>query len=336
MKRTAEREELVASLAHTTAATLDPLLDGFDSFALIGFPNHSNVGDSAIWLGQLEYLERRGGRVVYMCDEWSYDRTELARRLDGGAILLTGGGSLGDVWPDYQRLREDVVASFPEHAIVQLPQTITFRARANLERAARLFDGHDRFTLLVRDEDSLALGRQSFGCPVVLCPDMAFSLGSLRLPRGERELLALVRSDVESGGARAALRADGSDCVDWPALPRRALALRQTSRRLGRLVSRRRRWFRRFTPQLYAMYESLARERLDSGTRLLASSRAVVTDRLHAHILCVLLGIPHVCIDTSFGKIRSFVETWTYGSELVQLAPDPVEAAARARELGRA
>lgn len=335
MKRTAEGEQLVAALARTTAAALDPLLDGFDSFALVGFPNHSNVGDAAIWLGQLDYLERRGGRVVYMCDEWSYDSAELARRLDGGAILLTGGGSLGDVWPDYQRLREDVIASFPGQTIVQLPQTINFRERANLERAAALFGGHAGFTLLVRDEESLALARAEFACEVGLCPDMAFSLEPPRPPRGDRELLALVRSDVESSGARAALAATGVECVDWPPQRGRGLALRHSSRRLGRLVGRHARWFRRLTPRLYSLYGAQARERLAAGTGLLASSRAVVTDRLHAHILCMLLGIPHVCVDTRFGKIGRFVDTWTSGSELVDIALDPLEAAARARELGR-
>ncbi len=47
------------------------------------------------------------------------------------------------------------------------------------------------------------------------------------------------------------------------------------------------------------------------GCRLLGRSRVVVTDRLHGHVLCALLGIPHVVLDDRFGKIRSLWETWT-------------------------
>jgi pyruvyl transferase EpsO len=37
----------------------------------------------------------------------------------------------------------------------------------------------------------------------------------------------------------------------------------------------------------------------------------VVTDRLHAHILCLLLGIPHAVLDNSYGKLTRFLDAWT-------------------------
>jgi pyruvyl transferase EpsO len=40
----------------------------------------------------------------------------------------------------------------------------------------------------------------------------------------------------------------------------------------------------------------------------------VITDRLHGHILCTLLGIPHCVIDNSYGKIGGFADAWgTFG-----------------------
>ena len=35
-----------------------------------------------------------------------------------------------------------------------------------------------------------------------------------------------------------------------------------------------------------------------------------VTDRLHAHILCLMMGIPNIPLDNSYGKLSTFVETW--------------------------
>jgi exopolysaccharide biosynthesis protein PssK len=54
----------------------------------------------------------------------------------------------------------------------------------------------------------------------------------------------------------------------------------------------------------------------------------VITDRLHAHILCLLMDIPHVVVDNSYGKVRSFVETWTAGAPGVRLCRDWSEAGA--------
>ncbi len=47
---------------------------------------------------------------------------------------------------------------------------------------------------------------------------------------------------------------------------------------------------------------------------MLAGGAVVITDRLHGHILCVLMGIPHVVLPDRHGKIRNFWETWTHSS----------------------
>ena len=50
---------------------------------------------------------------------------------------------------------------------------------------------------------------------------------------------------------------------------------------------------------------------VDAAFALLARGECVVTDRLHGHLLATLLGRPSVVCDNSFGKVRSFYETWT-------------------------
>jgi pyruvyl transferase EpsO len=67
------------------------------------------------------------------------------------------------------------------------------------------------------------------------------------------------------------------------------------------------------------MADRTATLRLRRGIRLLTQGRRVVTDRLHAHILCVLLDMPHAIIDNSYGKLSSFVETWE-GNDVSWLA----------------
>jgi pyruvyl transferase EpsO len=63
-----------------------------------------------------------------------------------------------------------------------------------------------------------------------------------------------------------------------------------------------------------------ASARLLRGLTLLSRGRGVITDRLHAHILSLLLDKPHVLVDNSYGKNRTFYETWTSECEIAELA----------------
>ncbi|MFT4085249.1 MAG: polysaccharide pyruvyl transferase family protein, partial [Nocardioides sp.] len=49
------------------------------------------------------------------------------------------------------------------------------------------------------------------------------------------------------------------------------------------------------------------------ATTLFAGARLVVTDRLHAHVLAGLMGIPHVVLDNSYGKIGAVYRATTSG-----------------------
>lgn len=49
-------------------------------------------------------------------------------------------------------------------------------------------------------------------------------------------------------------------------------------------------------------------------------------DHRHAHILSALLGLPHVLLDNSSGKVRAYYETWSQNLPRVRWAPNPAEA----------
>jgi len=38
----------------------------------------------------------------------------------------------------------------------------------------------------------------------------------------------------------------------------------------------------------------------------------IITNRLHAHILCVMMEVEHALLSNSYHKNESFYETWTY------------------------
>ena len=83
---------------------------------------------------------------------------------------------------------------------------------------------------------------------------------------------------------------------------------------------------------LLCAYDTLAAQRVERGCRILARGRVVVADRLHGHILSLLMGLPNVVLDNSYGKTRAVYETWTARCELATWADSPDEALQRPGE----
>jgi exopolysaccharide biosynthesis predicted pyruvyltransferase EpsI len=75
-------------------------------------------------------------------------------------------------------------------------------------------------------------------------------------------------------------------------------------------------------------FNAAARQRFGRGIRQISRARAIVTDRLHVHILSLLLGRPHAVLDNSYGKIARFMAAFTGGTNLTYRAsslPDAIE-----------
>jgi len=291
------------------------------SVVLLDIPNHANVGDNAILLGELVALKALGRRALYIPATPSSDGARLQRRIGSRPILLHGGGNLGDLWPAHQHLRERILAEFPGNPIVQLPQSVAFSHADSIARARSAFERHRGFTLLVRDEQSRVFAAEHLGIRAILTPDAAFALGRLRPSRPpQRDVLVLARTDHE---ARAARRIPlGVATEDWttPPVGLHERALQRIARELDRRPGRGRAASDALAHAAVLAWGGISMEHLRRGIELLGSARVVVTDRLHAHILSLLLGIPHVVTDNVSGKIRSFYETWTRESELVTWA----------------
>ncbi len=325
-------DDTVDRLAAMIDQVLSPIIPSGVRCALLDFPSYSNVGDSAIWLGQTKWLAQRGAEIVYTCDTESYSREHLSDRIGDGVILLSGGGNLGDFWIHHQRFRESVIQHFPANPIVQLPQTIYFMDEWDIGEAARVFNAHRNLTVLCRDHPSLDFARAHFTGASALCPDMAFALGTQeRRGASQADILWLGRTDAESRGEPLPEFGERMKRADWL-----KEVTTETARRYEAL--RAETWQAKVLPALHdeelrQTCDSLATERLERGLALLSRGRVVITDRLHGHILCLLLGIPHVLLDNSYGKLSGFHRAWTSATALVRQATSPAQAVTLAQEL---
>lgn len=314
-------------------AVLAPLIPLGATVALFDFPNHGNVGDSAIWLGEERYLSQRNVRPAIV-DEARGAQVGLPPLSDSTIVLIHGGGNFGDLYPHHQLLRERLATHYRAHRIIQLPQSIHFQSSEAMHKAGEVFCAHPDFHLLVRDRESLDLGRRLHDGPTLLCPDMALCLGELeRSAEPVHPIFGLLRTDQERVASSFELPDAPTDFVsaDWRVEP---ISLAQ---RMSRLVERLRKDYPRRVGGMYSLkrrlYHRLADERFRRGCALLSSGQVVVTDRLHAHILCTMMAIPHVVLDNSYRKIANFRDAWNTAASLCQTAATLDEALSKARAM---
>ncbi|HKP30260.1 MAG TPA: polysaccharide pyruvyl transferase family protein, partial [Gemmatimonadales bacterium] len=152
----ARRSATIADLGRKVRDAITALVPREGRVALLDFPQYGNVGDSAIWLGQLAAVRATGALVAYASSAPGFDAREMRARMRpaNGVVLLSGGGNFGDLWPVHGELRRKVLSELREYRVVQLPQSIHFEDDRNRASTRALLHGHPSFTLLVRDEPS--------------------------------------------------------------------------------------------------------------------------------------------------------------------------------------
>jgi pyruvyl transferase EpsO len=275
-------------------------------YALMDMPDYGNVGDSAIWAGEIAWLKKNVGSDPALITHHLDPLAQVNRDLGGKTVLFQGGGNFGDLWKEIHNFRQAIIAANPDSTIIQLPQSIHYDDPAGIATTARNLKAAKALRLLVRDHESYALATEAFDCEVTLCPDMAFALGPLqRIGTPDLEVLLLMRTDKEAVGHASQDWPKGWEQDDWledapnlhQAVLRESRIKAITSLSAAKLSLAARRSY---------YYNQLADRRLQRGLRQLSRARFVITDRLHVHILCTLLGIPHCFLDNHYGKIARF------------------------------
>jgi pyruvyl transferase EpsO len=297
-------------------------LGGSIAFAILDFPNYPNVGDSAIFLGQLVLLRRLTQQEPSSVSTFRTFHGDPGFEPGSGTVFIQGGGNLGDLWENHQAFREQLLQSLSDTKIVQLPQSIHFETQDCIDQFARAIDQHPDFTLLLRDEPSMELAQAKFDCECHLCPDGAIALGKLeRREDPVHPVLCMIRDDHESKMSQSFERF--GPVSDWTKdSPNMKSAPDKYFEKAARLAAP-----RRTAGKLADIYKAWAQARLERGVKQLSEAERVVTDRLHVHILCNLLGIPHVVMDNSYGKISRYINVWGVGKYGVHVSgPDQIES----------
>jgi len=305
--------------------TLTPLID--NDFVLMGLEYSINIGDDLIWEGELQFLKQYLNKysLLYKCSQ----HTCIYPNLDRNAIiLLHGGGNFGDVWRSHQEFKRNIIKKYPYNKIIIFPQTVWYNNEQYLLEDIKVFSMHNNVTICARDKISYNILKRHFSAnKILLVPDMAFCIPSKELSilcsKQKNKTLFFKRSDKEYNTTMdysKFISETEFDTHDWPSMEKLLLncffmrCLSWASRKIPFLF-----------PKLTDIYASVFFKPniINTGVKFISKYNTIYTTRLHVAILCCLLEKPCILFDNSYGKNRSFFETWLYDlDELRFISPN--------------
>ena len=360
--------EKIKDVLHTALGEIG----SFEQCALLDYPNHPNIGDHLIWLGEILYLtDVLKTKINYVTSLEDFSPEVMDKQVGKAPIILHGGGNLGDLWPKYQIWREQIISTYKDRQIIILPQSIYFKNQDNLARAAEVFNAHPNLTIFARESYSYELALKHFhNCRVIQSPDSAFQMVDMPLPsfkfNPRRPILYLCRDDDELNqafapatlGIRNLVVQDWINSQKWIyrgrgkfgefkewywRIPGIVLLVREGWQRQGFVNPQkwmyRHKWetahpyVDKFNTVHSPFIHQFSWTLMYTGIEQFIESSLVITNRLHAHILCVLLGIPNIFLPNSYYKNESFYKTWTYQIPYCKFIKEPSQVKNAAQEL---
>ena len=284
------------------------ILPKHTSAILVDTPIHENLGDSFIWLGQEMAMSKLGITIDASCTS---DRcTPLTTPRNGSTpiildnvtisnqiILAHGGGNFGDLYPWSNELRLHIMQNFPENMIILFPQSIYYKNESIAIEDASKYKEYKNLHLMARSRRSKEILDTIFheNAHRYLLPDSALLIGSIEpLCTPTKDVLFLKRTDDESIVENVDLLKQSGlhyETKDW-------FTDEQSKMDFNIYYSK--------NPSNEAR---LPKYRLDYSNRLFCQYRVILTDRLHATILALLMDKPVVALENNYGKIGSVLET---------------------------
>ena len=277
-------------------SAFDELHQDVNRIIFTDFPDHANVGDSAIALGQQAYWDSKSVEVAK-----TFSATVLPTEVFAShePVFIHGGGNFGGLYPPLSEHRYRLAEALrPETLLIQGAQSVHFvDSHAYAEFKARMAS-RPSLRVAVRDLESFELLRPHVP-NLILSPDAVHFLGPIASLEPTQKRVYLSRTDAESSVPA------GQGSVDWG---RDSIDL---------LVPW---WFSLRCKQIPAMkpmfnrsntwWMSKAEKRFLRGVEILSRGETVVTDRLHAMLIALQMGRKVVARDSNNKKLSRYAATW--------------------------
>ena len=312
-------EEVIEEAKRVHFNLFRDLFKGKKYAVLFELASFENKGDAALSVAEIVLLENLGIKLLFYVNlkKCYGDAVKHALKIAGKyprdevVVFFHGGGNI-IAHSHVDHCRERSLKLSRGYKQVILANSLWMREPRDMwDFSRRLYCCNSNLTILLRDRLSLYMAQRVFrnGTRLLLAPDMAFHNGRVaRYAPTYYDVIWQKRTDREN-----------ALFDEVPAFPPNVSVFVWDWLRMPSIPSN----------------DSLrmAVNVLQNGLGILQKGRVVVTDRLHGHILSVLLDIPHVLLDNADQKLSSYHNTWTRGLRNCRLADNAEDAARLALEL---
>lgn len=275
-----------------------------NSVFLILTPEHDNIGDHAIALSEINLLDKLNIKFIEITGKKLsvLQQEGFLSIMNGSTILFNGGGNLGTLWFNVEKITRDVIEQNPKSKIIILPNTIFYEdskwGKEELEKSVKIYNKHPNLTLYAREETSFNMMNKLYR-NVKLVPDIVLSLDYKNNDCNRKGCLICLRNDREK-----TLEKDTENKIY-------SFANNQFQRNIKKT-------------DMCVDYDVLPCDRKKEVMNKLnqfSQSELVITDRLHAMIFCAISGTPCIVVNSKSPKVKGCYE-WIKNLEYIKFADD--------------
>lgn len=275
-----------------------------DIVLLVGTPLHGNLGDQAITMAEVEFFTQRGYRVLEIpspmvikyLDKWE-------KYISGKRIYVHGGGFIGSLWPEEQRMLENVIKSFPKNEIIILPQTVYYdKVDDRVKALNSLLAKHGNVVLCTRETYSYEFAKQYlYEAIVKLVPDMVLSVNWFdKQAKKQDKVIFCMRNDLEK---------TLSD--NTVSLLRELVKTYYPDAKIE------------FTDTVVdgMIYPYMRKAKIQKKLQELSVAKLVVTDRLHGMVLAAMTNTPTLVFSNCNYKVKGIYD-WIDSHSFIKYCDD--------------
>lgn len=282
-----------------------------DCIVVVGTPTYNNLGDHLIALKEVELLKNcfLNKRIIEVPTQaFKRNPSKFAEWIGNNTlIIITGGGWMGDLWPEDEYRMQLMLHTFHNKSIIIFPQTVYYDSIGTnseiFDSANKVYSNCKDLKMLFRESNSYKFALDHFNVKherIYLTPDVALYGVSDIISRKSKKIGICLRSDREN--IRKGKNVTQS-INDW---------------------SKKNNWtsFHFSTIASNSIPVWLRRNRLTKLQSKIKDAEIIVTDRLHGMILAVLCGCKCIALDNRTHKVSGVYETWLIDNKRVELLPE--------------
>jgi len=263
-------------------------------FLIFNSPIHGNIGDHAIIEAEYKMLEKLNIKAFEIPTyEEQYYFDYIKRNISKNAtISITGGGFIGSQWMVEQNLVNKVIQNFKEHKIIIFPATFYFKedeqGKNELQKSIKIINEAKNINIFARENKTYEFVKKTYpNANVKLVPDIVLSLKKEEYDDKREGILLCLRKDVEGNFSD-----EDKDII------------------LNKITNYDKNIKKTDTVVYYTINPENREKELKEKLREFASSKMVITDRLHGMIFAVITNTPCIVFGNYNYKVKGVYEEW--------------------------